>query len=282
MAYTQRVDRHNPSCIIFLVDQSQSMSDQIGGAAVSKATAVADQINGTLFELVQRCSKSHDEPPRRYFGVSVIGYDTDSSGTPLVGSIFGGDLAGWEMAWTTDLALHPLRIEERTRVQEDGQTVSYRSPIWVDPRAGFGTPMCAALNLAGRTVKGWIDQYPNSFPPIVVNLTDGESTDGDPTVWAERIQRLATSDGQTLLFNIGVSSDGRQPLMFPSDKSQVSGRYGQTLFEMSSPLPPMMLEAASRQGYPVTAGARGFGLDADMRAVMTFLNIGTSVGHLLR
>jgi hypothetical protein len=267
---------------VFLVDQSASMADTISGGGVPKAVAVADQINGTLFELIQRCSKSHNEPPRPYFAVSVIGYRTDANGSPVVGSMLGGALAGMPMAWTTDLALNPLRIEERTRVLDNGQQTSYRSPIWVEPAAEYGTPMCAALNLAGRTVKTWVDQYPNSFPPIVINLTDGESTDGDPLTWTQRISSLGTTDGNVLIFNIGVSSDSVQPLMFPSHPSQVSSRFGHLLFEMSSPLPPSFVEAASRQGYQVQAGARGFGLDADMRSVMTFLNIGTSVGHMLR
>lgn len=282
MSYSQRVDRHNPSCIVFMVDQSASMKEQISGGTVSKAVAVADQINAILFELIQRCSKSHTEPPRPYFAVSVIGYDTDQSGRPTVGYILGGQLAGMERAWTTDLALYPLRIEDKVRVLDDGQQATYRSPVWVEAKTGFGTPMCAAFDLAGRTVKSWIDHYPHSFPPIVINLSDGESTDGDPRMWGDRIKGLATTDGNVLLLNVGVSSTSSRPLMFPSSVNEVDGQYGKVMFEMSSPLPEVMLEAARRQGYDVHAGARGFGLDADMRSVMTFINIGTSVGHLLR
>ena len=42
------------------------------------------------------------------------------------------------------------------------------------------------------------------------------------------------------------------------------------------------LAAAHAQGFNVGPGARGFGVNADFRSVVTFLNIGTSIGHLLR
>ena len=43
-----------------------------------------------------------------------------------------------------------------------------------------------------------------------------------------------------------------------------------------------MIEAARAQGFDVQAGARGFGCNADLRSVVTFLNVGTAVGRALR
>ena len=43
-----------------------------------------------------------------------------------------------------------------------------------------------------------------------------------------------------------------------------------------------MVEAAAAQGIAATAGARGFVFNADMTALVTFLNVGTSTSHLLR
>lgn len=263
------------------------MSDNMAGSSTSKAVAVAEQLNGILFELIQRCSKSHSEPPRPYFGVSVVGYNTDQSGRALVGSRLSGGLSNQSMVWTTDLALNPLRIEERLRkdADPDATAIRYKSPVWLDPVAGGGTPMCQALDMAGRTIRSWVDSYPDGFPPIVINLTDGESTDGNPHDWAERIRGLSTTDGNVLLFNVGISSGGASsPVMFPSNANSVAPGFGRSLFEMSSELPRFMLDAArASQGFSVPDGARGFALDADLRAVMTFLNVGTmSFGSLLR
>ena len=57
-------------------------------------------------------------------------------------------------------------------------------PVWVEPLNEGGTPMCAAMDRAGRIAHSWIQTYPQSFPPIVINLSDGESTDGDAATWA--------------------------------------------------------------------------------------------------
>ena len=50
--YMAEISRTNPSCFIFLVDQSASMVDPIGGEVrVSKADVVADALNRLLTEL---------------------------------------------------------------------------------------------------------------------------------------------------------------------------------------------------------------------------------------
>jgi hypothetical protein len=278
--YERRVDRNTPSCLVFMVDQSASMSFAMTGSAVSRAATVADQLNGLLYELIQRCTKSLNELPRPYFAVAVVGYRTDGDGRPIIGSLLGGALAERPWVWTTDLAQHPLRLEERQQTGSAG-VQRYRVPVWVDPLATGGTPLCAAMNHVGRLVRGWVDQYPNSFPPIIINLSDGESTDGDPVEWARRLTSLSTTDGGTLMFNLDVSGTGT-PVLFPDQEPLGIGEYGRTLFAMSSPLPPVMLSAAAAQGFPVRPGVRGFGLNADLRSVVTFLNVGTGVSHLLR
>lgn len=280
MTYERRVDRNNPSCLVFMVDQSASMSEQMVGAPVSRSVAVAEQLNGLIYELIQRCTKSLNEPPRPYFAVSVIGYHTTPEGKPVIGPLLGGALGGKPWVWTADLAQHPLRLEERQQ-SSGGNVQRYTVPVWVDPLAGGGTPLCGAMDYVGRLVRSWVDQFPQSFPPIVINLSDGESTDGDPSEWAGRLRSLSTEDGNTLLFNLDVSAVG-SPVLFPDQPPLGASGYAQTMFNMSSELPQVMLTAAAAQGFQVRPGARGFGLNADFRSVVTFLNVGTSVGHLLR
>jgi len=278
--YERRVDRNHPSALVFLVDQSASMADSIGGSQEQRAAVVTDQINGLLYELVQRCTKTLGELPRPYFAISVLGYGTDSSGRTEVGSLLSGALAHQPWAWTADLAQHPLRLDQVERSTPSG-VQRYVSPVWVEPRASGGTPMCAAFDMAGRLVKPWCEAYPDSFPPIVVNLSDGESTDGDPREWAQRLTSLRTNDGNTLLFNLEIGTQGT-PMLFADALPHNAGSSTQTLFEMSSVLPPFMLDIARSQGFPVATHSRGFGSNADFRSVVTFLNVGTSVGHLLR
>ncbi|MGI5126005.1 vWA domain-containing protein [Pseudonocardia sp. CA-107938] len=271
MSYQRRIDRLSPALIIILVDQSESMSEAIGGGTTSKAQAVADQLNTLVYELVLRCVKSAREAPRPYFFVSVIGYSTTQHGDPIVEPAFGGALS------TTDLAAKPLRVENRAGAA--GGMVN--SPVWVEPIARGGTPMCGAFDQAGRLAAEWVGRHPDAFPPVIVNLTDGEATDGDPAVWASRLRSLATSDGQVLLFNLSLSADTTAGGIFPSTTDGL-GPYAAKLFHMSSPLPPPMLDMARAQGIAVRPGAHGFAYNADIKALAAFMNVGTSIGRVAR
>ena len=59
MTYQRTIDRRHPGCLIFLLDQSGSMAEPIGGghASVSKAQALADIINDLLPHIIKRCVK---------------------------------------------------------------------------------------------------------------------------------------------------------------------------------------------------------------------------------
>ncbi len=280
MPYERQVDRDHPSCIVVMVDQSDSMRDPLAGDRTrSKQSAVADILNGLLYELVLRCVKSPQEGPRSYFAVGVIGYCTAGPGSNRIRSAFSPPLDAADVAWTPDLAANPLRVDLRTAPSGSGQV---SSPVWIEPHASGGTPMCGAFDRAGRLVAGWLQRYPASFPPIVMNLTDGQSTDGDPAPWAERLRLLSSDDGPVLLFNLHLSGTEAAPVLFPSSGVGLADEYSQALFQMSSELPPFMLDAARAQGSPVEPGTRGFGFNADLRSIMTFLNVGTSVGKVLR
>ncbi len=58
MAYTAEISRANPTCFVFLIDQSGSMQDAIGGgeALQRKCDVVADALNRLLSELVIKCA----------------------------------------------------------------------------------------------------------------------------------------------------------------------------------------------------------------------------------
>jgi hypothetical protein len=278
-AYATRVDRERPACLVFLIDQSDSMRDPLGGSDRSRHEALADILNGLLYEVVLRCVKSPQEGPRPYFAVSVVGYQTDRTGKPIVRSALHPPLDEHDVVWTPDLASNPLRIDQRPSPSGTGQVTA---PVWIEPVAGGGTPMCKAFDRAGLIARSWVDAYPDSFPPIIINVTDGESTDGDPAAWAARLTGLRSNDGNVLLFNLALSGEGAEPVLFPSSADGLPDEYTRQLYAMSSELPPFMLEAARAQGFDVQPGARGFGCNGDLRSVVTFLNVGTAVGRNLR
>src|SRR5262245_50083566 len=91
VAYTGEISRANPTCFLFLLDQSGSMQDAIGGRSgiQRKCDVVADALNRLLSELVIKCAK--EEGVRDYFHVAVIAYGS------TVGPALGGTLAGREL-----------------------------------------------------------------------------------------------------------------------------------------------------------------------------------------
>jgi hypothetical protein len=280
VSHERRIDRLSPGLIVFLVDQSESMSALLPGSGVSKAQAVADQINRLIYELILRSVKSPREPPRAYFYAAVVGYSSAPDGSPLVGHCLTGSSAHpMGLLSTTELAANPLRIDHVAGAAP-GQTIN--APIWLDPIARGGTPMCRALNVAGSICAWWVEQYPAAFPPVLVNLTDGDSTDGDPAVWGRRLRGLQSEDGGVLLFNINLSERPSMPSLFPADPADLPSAGAELLFEMSSPLPESMLASARSLGLPVTPGSRGFAYNADLRTLVAFLNVGTSIGRAQR
>jgi hypothetical protein len=279
MPYTAEISRTNPTCFVFLVDQSTSMHDPVGAEpGTVKAHKVADALNRLLQSLVLRCAKS--EGIRDYFHVGVIGYGEN------VGPILGGALRGRDLVPISLIANHPLRVEERTRRVEDGAggviTQNLKFPVWFEPVAGGGTPMCEALLLAAQMVGGFIALAPHCHPPIVVNVTDGEATDGEPEPCAEQLRGLASDDGNVLLYNLHVSNRPGAQICFPDSEQGLPDPFAQQLFRMSSVLPAHAREVARREGYKVTPDSRGFMFQADGVALVQLLDIGTRMDRHLR
>jgi hypothetical protein len=114
----------------------------------------------------------------------------------------------------------------------------------------------------------------------VINITDGEATDGDPGDAANSIKQLSSSDGEVLLFNLHTSSQRATPIEFPDSETELPDRFAQLLFRMSSPLPDYMRKIAQEEGYRVSEGSRGFVFNANMEAIIKFLDIGTRPSNL--
>jgi hypothetical protein len=215
---------------------------------------------------------------RDYYHIGVIGYGG------AVGPAFSGALAGKALVPISAIANLPARIEERTRKTDDGAggiiEQSIKFPVWFDPQAKGGTLMCAALAEARTVLTGWLAEHPSGFPPIVINITDGEATDGDPTAAAAALRDLHTDDGNVLLFNLHLSSQAAPTVQFPADDAAVPDKWAKLLFSLSSPLPPFMRGVAGQEGFAVGDGARGFAFNADMVTVIQFLDIGTRPNNL--
>jgi len=248
------------------------------GAGGRLMEEVAHVLNECIRELGTRISKGHVVPRKAY--VSVIGY-----GGNFVGSVLSDAFPENEPASIAELMDNPLRIEERAHKGRDDDGTEYeytsRVPIWVEPRTRGGTPMCEALQVARRIAERWICcDHQQCFPPMVVNITDGEANDGDASVDARLLRELHTDDGEVLLFNCHLSPTSAEDVRFPAGQHELpDDPLAPILFEMSSELPDKMRSLAVDllpEGDRVKHGARGFVFNGDISGIMQMIEFATA------
>jgi hypothetical protein len=277
MAYQAPIQRSTPTAFLFLVDQSGSMGDRMAGSEKTKAQFVADVLNRTFTDLVTRCTKA--DGVRDYFDIGVIGYGGSGSKNGLSGA-----LSTQVLNPISAIEANPSRIEDRKRRVDDGagglieQNIKF--PVWFEPQADGGTPMCDAIRRAGEELAVWCDAHPDSYPPTVLHVTDGESTDGDPEQLAEALRQFSTNDGNVLLLNLHVSSRAGQPISFPAGEGTLPDQYAKLLFRMSSQLPTHLVTAVQDKGHKVSHEARGYIFNAEAGEIVDFFDIGTRASQL--
>lgn len=273
--YEAEISRTSPSAFLFIIDQSGSMEERME-TEQTKAQFVADVLNKTLYQLIIRCTRA--DGVRNYFDVGVLGYGGDG-----VKSGFGGALSGSILHPLSDIEANPLRIEERMKRVPDGAgglvDQPTKFPVWFDPTSSGGTPMTEAMRTAAEAVVGWCDSHPSSYPPTIIHVTDGASSDGDPSQVADALKQMSTSDGQCLLFNLHISTAGGDKVVFPASDAGLD-TYGKLLFGMSSAFPTHLVQVAQDKGYQVSSEARFFGYKAGYESIVDFFDIGTRASNL--
>ena len=277
MPYSADISRTDPGCFLFLVDRSGSMEAALAGQpGQRKMDQASDAINRILDAVSQRCSSGMDV--RDYFHVGILAYNTDHTGRPVISSALAGTSPEQPFLQISQV-VETAQVEERAVRESDGAggviEVSRRFPVWLQPHAEYGTPMCKALNFASQAVETWIGQFPDSFPPIVINVSDGNATDGDPEPLANQIMSLQTSDGNVLMFNVHLSEVATMPIQFPDTEDGLPDELAVRLFRMSSVLPESSRNLAASLDLAMSENSRGFVFNADMTSLVQFLDIGT-------
>jgi uncharacterized protein YegL len=277
--YSEEISRTKPSCIAFLIDQSGSMAEgfeDIAAVDAAKAQGAADALNRCLANIIMRCTK--DEGIRDYFNIGIWGYGTSVS-TALPGTDVECPLIPVSELYSLS------RIENRIRQIPDGkggmrnQTIKY--PVWVDPQADGETPMCGALEMVQNAIEGWMEEHSDSYPPTIINITDGASTDGDPRFVGWKLMQMANENrSRVLLFNIHITSNSKlPPILYPSSDKDLHS-YAKLLFEMSSELPDKLVIESVMGGLDIQEGAHGFVFNGGLNDLIRFLDIGTRMTTL--
>ena len=280
--YKAKITREHRTAFIILCDRSGSMAEEtrFGGQVMRKAEAVACIINMLLGELIHRSRR--DDGIRDYFDIAVLGY----SGSGVQPLLPAGDRE--RFIGIGDLVRLPAPVQQRRmlRTLPGGRrtAVEIGQRQWITPEANGDPPMCRALSAAAVLTGAWcaVPRNRDSFPPIVLNITDGEASDATPqTLLAEAgsIKSVATRDGNVLLFNIHLAGSGTQTSAqcFPSNREELPCiRYADLLYDMSSELPTCYddLILASRPG--ACPPFRAVGYNCPVEELFAMLAIGTA------
>jgi hypothetical protein len=280
MSYEKQWGSTHPGCLIILLDQSGSMDDAFGGtqlgAGKKKSDMVATVLNGLLHEFIKANTVGTVIKPRA--DVAVVGYSGGG-----VTSALSGSLGGKSFVTLKDLNDNPLRIDARTKKEMDDTgniiEVPVYFPVWVEPVATGGTPMCAALHKAKELADDWVSKHPDNYPPVIFNVTDGAATDGDPSTPAKDLRSVHTSDGETLVFNVHITDKSDPQVEFPvSDSGLPNDQFAKPLFDMTSIIPDSALKnIASSTGNTLPSGSRGFIFNGDagsVRQMFIFATVG--------
>ena len=253
----------NPGCIVILIDQSWSMDESFsdGGTKAERATQA---VNSVIESIVLVCRSG--EIIRDRCHVSVIGYGE------RVDCLLDGMIT--EVA---EALIEVKRVKKRVP-NEDGDLVEtdVQAPIWLEPKASNGTPMHEAFQHAAEIVENWISHRPDSFPPIVINITDAMASDMVLTTdSARKVMNLKTSDGAVLVFNLHIANNQNR-IVLPNDKTQLAGdSFAEFLFDISSPLPETLAGSAQRAGLAPEPGARCFAYNANETLMIQLLEFGS-------
>jgi hypothetical protein len=262
--YSKKLSTKNPGCIVILVDQSGSMMEPIAKSSVTKKEACAKAVNNVLYQLIFSCATG--EVIKDRIAVGLLGYGSS------VSSAFQGSLAGCSLVPISEIANSPLRLET------DGEGTQH--PLWLDPISGGSTPMHQAFQLAHQWISDWIEKNPDSFPPIVINVTDGEPDNANlAREEAQKLLELKTNDGQLLMLNAHLSNASNQEIILPSSQNSLPDTYAKYLFDLSSSLPEALIATAQAIGLENEGiGSRGFVYNANADTLVRLLTFGTTVG----
>lgn len=264
--YQEQLSTSKPGLIVIMIDQSGSMSDPYAGSTKAKFAALA--VNRVIAEVITACTLGDEIRDRCY--VAAIGY--------------GNSVDLMFIDKVSDLAQNPNTTTVKRKISDGAGglvEVDEIIRVFVKDVATGGTPMTEAFQQAYQGAKRFIDNYPNSFPPIIINITDGEPNNmASAESEANKLAQLQTSDGNIVIMNAHISNASAGKFELPSNNVGFSGnKFANFLFGISTVLPETLANRAKEVGFNIEDGSRGFAFNADAETLIRILNFG-SLGAL--
>lgn len=276
-SFARPITREHRAAYVLLLDLSRSMNDVIDfeGGKYTMLQVVARSANSLLEELYMRANLSG--APRNYFDIAVLCY-SGSGVQSLYGDLESPFVPITELDETNSFNFRALTPLDKI---DDYEALSERNTLL---KAGGYTPMYEAFLYVKEQLERWCSRAENreSVAPVLINITDGFSTDCDSLHIVEicnEIKSIQTNDGGVLLLNVQLSNDPfTTPTLFPSDEEMLSSRnyFLRSMGRASSIMPeifhPMIHELRPRH---TSNSYRGVVSNASIIDMISMMNIGT-------
>lgn len=283
MAYSANITQNNRQTIIFLIDQSGSMNENITwcGNLMTKAEAVTDVVNNALGEIVARCNNYGQY--KSYFNIAVIGYGGNGVKS-LLGEGRQVFFTPSELGYGWKRNVEVINVRKLPNGKECATKVNKK--VWIEPHAEGKTPMFGAFNYVFDLLAASIAQEcaKDCFPPIVINVTDGEATDCNENELdsvTQRVKNLATNDGNVLLMNVHIGGSEDDSIIFPSHTNcPLQSKFARLLFNVSSVMPEFF-EREIIQICNNEKPFKAFAYNASIGDLVRMVNIGSSSSMLI-
>lgn len=287
MGYSQIITTKHRTALAMLLDLSGSMGEVIDfeGSKMLKGESLAKICNKILRELYMRsncCGELCD-----YFDVAILGY-SGSGVQSLIGECVESPFVsitklfeGCEEEGIAELvAMTPFDNHER--LAEVSSSV-------IRVATEGASPMYEGMLYMQGALERWCKKTENydSFPPSLIHITDGHSTDCDLDSIIDisnRVTHLATNDGEVLLYNIQLEDSAySESIIFPTNReiAQIYNPYTKTLALAASPLPKNFEDLANElRATRSIDGYRCMGCNVAMIDVLAMMSIGTLSTHV--
>jgi hypothetical protein len=144
--------------------------------------------------------------------------------------------------------------------------------------AAGGTPMAAGFDLAYKEAEAFCKANPDSAPTIIVHITDGMPNNPSAAIAAaNRCRALFTSDGNVLVFNLHMSTNSSNKVLFPASEGELSDAAAKLLYRISDVLPKTYWTVAQAEKLPVKENSRMMTQNGNGEDIAKIINFGSTV-----
>ena len=236
----------DPGCVIILIDQSAN-------TGVKEAPGICMQANRLLSELGILCMKGDEILDRVWLG--MYGY----SGA-------GVNWAAPELSPNSEGLVSISSLDEITMEIEYVEEEMYL-PYVVSEQAFGDAPIVLALEKAREIAESFCLSHPDSFPPLVINITAGDFgnvVERDFLSACFDVTKVGPSDGAALMIHWKVNSQSKTTTLFPTSPEGLDA--SSNLMFQGSSMMPEIIKASLRAYRGLDCGSypRLFAENADL------------------